>query len=82
MKITQFFSPLGQKQKEGTGEEIGGKKHKSRKTDKQKKQDDTVSKMEQKTIVKLCNLSTYILSETEIDLLSKGLNFCPTSQFN
>lgn len=37
---------------------------------------------EQTNTIKIFNLSSYILSEMEINLLSKGLSYCPTTRIN
>lgn len=38
--------------------------------------------MQQKNIIKIFNLSTHLLSETEISLLSRDLSLCPTANMN
>ncbi|XP_056391505.1 uncharacterized protein LOC130284782 isoform X2 [Hyla sarda] len=39
-----------------------------------------MSQSQKKKSMKLFNLSSYLLSENEINLLSKGLSFCPSSR--
>lgn len=69
MKITQFFSPVRQKRKGRDGE---GNEETISDTPPQTKP----------TIIKIFNLSSHLLSETERELLGKGLSFCPTSKID